>query len=70
MIRKIICYTVLLSDSGCKNKNVMLCYVMLLTGCSWNLRNFGNPFKMSVILCALGKLIQHDVVIVGGIRKV
>jgi len=26
MIRKIICYTVLLSDSGCKNK--MLCYVM------------------------------------------
>ena len=28
MIRKIICYTVLLSDSGCKNK--MLCYVMLM----------------------------------------
>src|SRR6218665_1811771 len=27
MIRKIICYTVLLSDSGCKNK----CYVMLRT---------------------------------------
>src|SRR6218665_2889330 len=33
MIRKIICYTVLLSDSGCKNKMlcyVMLCYVMLV----------------------------------------
>src|SRR6218665_98859 len=27
MIRKIICYTVLLSDYGCKNE--MLCYVML-----------------------------------------
>ena len=28
-IRKIICYTVQLSDSGCKNKcYVMLCYVM------------------------------------------
>src|SRR6218665_3761692 len=36
MIRKIICYTVLLSDSGCKNK--MLCYVMSCLFCRGNVR--------------------------------
>jgi len=40
MIRKIICYTVLLSDSGCKNN--MLCYVRERDPDGLRLTNFAN----------------------------
>ena len=43
MIRKTICYTVLLSDSGCKNK--MLCYVMLCGGTHFS--SGTNPDSLS-----------------------
>src|SRR6218665_3675627 len=52
MIRKIICYTVLLSDSGCKNK--MLCYVML-HACNYlqgKLSNFQSSWDTINLFCS------------------